>query len=95
MHYDILTYTCESTERFATELQKFESLLKKTGATQFEVIDLLNRTGLILAKFPTQSELLRGKAINAEIVQQLIDAKIIDALTAQNHQGRTLYLLNG
>ena len=93
MHYDILTYTCESTERFATELKKFEDLLKKTGASQFEVIDLLNRTGFILSKFQTQSDFLRGKAINAEIYQQLIEVKALDSVTAQSHQGRTLYYL--
>lgn len=95
MHYDVLTYTCESTERFLKEIQKFESLIKKTGTTKFEVIDLLNRTGFVLAQFSTQSDFLRGQAINAEIVKQLVDARAIDAITVQAHQGRTLYSVNG
>lgn len=95
MLYDLLTYTCESTERLGTEIQKFESLIQKTGTTKFEIIDLFNRTGFILSQFQSQSELLRGQAINAEIIKQLIDAKAIDAITAQSHQGRTLYSVVG
>ena len=93
MLYDVLTYTCESTERFAAELHKYEQLLQKTGTTRFEVIDLFNRTGFILSRFQSQSEMMRGQAINAEVYRQLIDANAIDAITAQPHQGRTLYSL--
>ena len=63
MLYDVLTYTCESTERFAAELHKYEQLLQKTGTTRFEVIDLFNRTGFILSRFQSQSEMMRGQAI--------------------------------
>lgn len=93
MLYDILTYTCESSERLATELQKYNALIVKTGNTHFEVIDLFNRTGFILSQFQSQSDLMRGQAINAEMYRQLIDAKAIDAITAQSHQGRTLFSL--
>lgn len=93
MLYDVLTYTCESTERFVAELKKYEQLIFKTETTRFEVIDLFNRTGFILSQFPSQSELMRGHAINAELYRQLIDAHAIDSITAQSHRGRTLYAL--
>lgn len=95
MLYDILTYTCESTDRLSDEIVKYQSLISKTGTTKFEVIDLLNRTGFILAQFQSQSDLFRGQTINAEIVKQLIDANAIDAITAQPHQGRTLFSFGG
>lgn len=94
MLYDVLTYTCESTERFLAELKKYEQLLQKTGTTRFEVIDLFNRTGFILSRFQSQSDMTRGQAINAELYRQLIDAKAIDGITAQSHEGRTLYALD-
>lgn len=95
MLYDILTYTCASTERLSTEIKSFEALIRKTGTTKFEIIDLFNRTGIIIAQFPTQSEYLRGQAINAEIFRQLTETATIDAITAQNHRGRTLFSSKG
>jgi len=94
MLYDVLTYTCETTDRLAAEIKNFDSLIRKTGTSKFEIIDLFNRTGIILAQFQTQSEFLRGQAINAEIFRQLTDANVIDSITAQSHQGRSLFSIH-